>query len=117
MDLTGTIAKIFMKWWDRELLERMQAVGIVKEMYERYVDDVNKCVEETPIGARYVDGELKYTEETKEEDQGKPADQRTFEVIRQIGNSIHPNIQLEVDVPSKYQDSKLPILDLKVWKE
>ena len=38
-------------------------------------------------------------------------------LIKQIGNDIHPSIQLEVDYPSKHQDSKLPILDLRVWKE
>ena len=115
MDLTGTIAKIFMKWWDGQLKLKMEAVGIVNKLYERYVDDINKFVKETAIGVRYVEGQLICTEETKREDEGKPADQRTFEVIRQIGDSIHPNIKLEVDVPSNYPDHKLPSLDLKVW--
>ena len=65
MDLTGTVAKIFMKWWDKEMLRRMNDVGIEVKMYERYVDDINKCVRQTPIGARYVDERLVYSEETK----------------------------------------------------
>ena len=40
MDLTGTIAKIFMKWWDTKLLEKMEEVGLTKKMYERYIDDI-----------------------------------------------------------------------------
>ena len=44
-----------------------------------------------------------------------PSDKRTKEVIREIGNSIHPSIQLEVDYLSNYKDRKMPILDLKVW--
>ena len=36
-------------------------------------------------------------------------------MIKQVGNDIHPSIQLEVDYPSKHQDGKLPILALKVW--
>ena len=36
-------------------------------------------------------------------------------LIKQIGKNIHPSIQLEVDYPSKQQNGKLPILDLKVW--
>ena len=44
-----------------------------------------------------------------------PSDKRTMEVIREIGNSIHPSIQLEVDYPSNHEDGKMPILDLKVW--
>ena len=35
--------------------------------------------------------------------------------IKLIGNQIHKSIQLEADYPSKYDDKKVPILDLKVW--
>ena len=93
----------------------MHDVGMVKELYERYVDDINNCVKETEVGARYIGGQLVYLEETKKEDEGKATDLRTFEVIQQIGNSIHPSIQVEVDVPSNYPDKKLPMLDLRVW--
>ena len=41
MDLTGTVAKVFMKWWDKELLRKMNDAGIEVKMYERYVDDIN----------------------------------------------------------------------------
>ena len=39
----------------------------------------------------------------------------TMEVIREIGSSIHPLMQLEVDYPSNHEDRKMPILDLKGW--
>ena len=38
-----------------------------------------------------------------------------MEIIKIIGNDVHPSIQLEVDCPSNYDDGKLPILDLRVW--
>ena len=44
-----------------------------------------------------------------------PGDRKTMKVVRDIGNSIHPSIQLEVDYPSNYEDGKIPLLDLKVW--
>ena len=44
-----------------------------------------------------------------------PSDKGTMEVIREIGNSIQPSMQLEVDYPSNHKDRKMPILDLKVW--
>ena len=66
-------------------------------------------------GARYRNGGLEVTEEAKKEDEGVPADRRTFDFVKEVGNSIDPNIQVEVDVPSNYEDEKLPILDLKVW--
>ena len=33
MDLTGTIAKIFMKWWDNQLKQKLEAVGIANKLY------------------------------------------------------------------------------------
>ena len=51
------------------------------------------------------------------EDEGISDNERTMTLIKQIGNDIHPSIQLVVGYPSKHQDRKLPILDLKVWIE
>ena len=65
--------------------------------------------------ARYVEGKIIVTDETKESDRGIPEDKRMFDFIKTVGNSIHPSIQLEIDVPSNHTDGKLPILDLKVW--
>ena len=47
LDLTGTIAKIFMKWWDEQLIKKLSDLEIEKKMYERYVDDVNICLKQT----------------------------------------------------------------------
>ena len=86
-------------------------------MYKRYVDDINLAAKETPLGARYISGNLIVDENAIETDRFIPADRRTMAVIKSIGNDIHPSIQLEVDCPSNYDDGKLPILDLKVWVE
>eukprot|EP00794_Sanderia_malayensis_P004006 gene4006-4555_t len=43
-----------------------------------------------------------------------PGDRGTMEVIKSIGNSIHPSIQLEIDCPSNHDDGKMPSLDLKL---
>eukprot|EP00794_Sanderia_malayensis_P004007 gene4007-4556_t len=43
-----------------------------------------------------------------------PGDRGTMEVIKSIGNSIHPSIQLEIDCPSNHDDRKMPSLDLKL---
>ena len=40
-----------------------------------------------------------------------------MELIRQVGDDVHPSIKLEVDYPSKHPDKKLLILDLKIWVE
>ena len=115
LDLTGTVAKIYMKWWDRQLIGRLDDIDVQTNLYERYVDDINIVLKKVTPGARYVDGRLVITKESIDIDQGKKDDEITFEFIKTVGNSIHRSIQLEVDVPSNYEDGKLPILDLKVW--
>ena len=38
-------------------------------------------------------------------------------ILKDIANSIDENIQMEDDYPSKNDDKRLAILDLKVWKD
>ena len=35
--------------------------------------------------------------------------------LKAIADSILPGIKMEVDLPSNYDDGKLPILDMKVY--
>ena len=86
-------------------------------MNERYVDDINMAVEATEPGLRYKEGKVFMDETSVAEDQRTSADARTMNIIKQVGNDIHPSIKLEIDYPSKHQDGKLPIPDLKVWVE
>ena len=115
LDLTGTVAKIYMKWWDGQLKGRLADIGILLKLYERYVDDIVIAMKAIAEGARYRDGEIWITEETREMDRVVPRDKRTFEFVRAVANTIHPSIQVKVDVPSDHEDQKLPALDLKVW--
>ena len=62
-----------------------------------------------------MNGALVIDENAIESDRMIPGDKRTMEIIKLIGNDVHPSIQLEVDCPSNYDDGKLPILDLRVW--
>ena len=115
LELTGNIAQVYMIWWDRTLKSRLAESGILVRLMKRYVDDVNLAAQEVPLGARYEDGRLVIKQEEIEGDMLIPGDRRTMEIVRDIGNSIHPSIQLEVDYPSNYEDGKMPLLDLKVW--
>ena len=64
-------------------------------------------------GLRYNPDNQKMEEMIEEDHRGD--DERTFETIRQIGDSINPMIQLTVDYPSKHPSGRVPILDLEVW--
>ena len=115
LQLTGVMAEIFMGWWDKQILLKLEQVNIIIELYKRYVDDINSALKGDIRGKRYINGELVYSEEKMKEDQDKEQDALMMELVRTIGNDIHQSIQLEVDYPSRYEDEKLPILDLKVW--
>ena len=52
-----------------------------------------------------------------QEDRGKQKDELAANILQTIANCISPMIELEVDFPSNYGDGKMPILDVKVWKE
>jgi len=115
VDLTGVLADIFMSWWDREVLKRLHELDIKTFLYERYVDDITLCLESIEAGIKYDGRRLIRDSQLRHDDSEKPKDLVTFEVVKQIGDSIHSSIQLEIDVPSNHTDQKVPILDLKVW--
>ena len=101
IDLTGELAKIYMTWWDKELLKRLKELGIDPIIYKRYIDDIVIAVK-------------KIIEESR---QGEEDDETTMERIRTIGESIHQSIKLTKEVRSENEDRKLPVLDLKTWVE
>ena len=117
LELTGVLANVFMIWWDKCFLDLLNKIGIKSGIYERYVDDINHGIEATEKGTRYNGRKLIKNEGLICIDENEEDDKRTMELIKEIGNSIHPSIRLEIDYPSKYDDKKLPILDIKVWIE
>ena len=66
---------------------------------------------------RYKDGKVFVDDQLVTEDKARSAGERTMMIVKEIGDDIHPSIRLDVDYPSKHQDNKIPILDMKVWVE
>ena len=111
MELTGTLAKVFMIWWDKMFLNKLTELNIRMPIYKRYVDDIN-------CGGEFVNGVYDGTSITlsnRTADEINTKDKITMELMKTIGDTIHKSIQLEIEYPSKFCDNKLPILDLKVW--
>lgn len=97
------------------MLTKLHAMKIDVMLYERYVDDINICTNALSPGTKFIEGSLQIYEEEIHTTELAPKDKRTMDLIKQIGDSIHPSIILESDVPSNHEDGKVPILDLKVW--
>ena len=38
-----------------------------------------------------------------------------MKIVKDIANSVDPMIKMTFDVPSKHDDEKVPMLDVKVW--
>ena len=114
MDITGELAKVFMVWWDKQVLQKLRGLDMEPGLYKRYVDDVNLAIDQVEEGTTYEDGTL--VQNINGEDRDIEPDARTFDVVRSAGNEIHRSIQMTRDVPSNYTDRKVPILDLKCWK-
>ena len=104
-----------MVWWDRQLTEKMEKIGLDVRLYKRYVDDINTVMVATKVGLRYNGVNLVGDETSVKADEGIALDKRTMLLFMAVGNSIHPSIQLEDDYPSQHGDGKLPVLDLKMW--
>ena len=117
MELTGVVAQIFMTWWDKEFKRKLEEVSMQLKLHQRYVDDTNLAGEQTEPGVRYMNGAMAVTEESRDEDEGLPADERTMKVLQSIANSIHPSIRMTIDYPSKNAGGKVPMLDIKSWIE
>ena len=65
-------------------------------------------------GMKWDGNKLVFDPRIESTEKEKASDKRTFDIIKEIGNSIHRSIQLVKDVPSENDDKKIPILDLKV---
>ena len=117
MELTGVVAQVFMVWWDKQFIQKLDQINIKLKLHERYVDDSNLATKQTEKGARYDGTQIIITEETRNQDEGIPDDERTMKFLQSVANSIHPSIRMTIDYPSKYEDKKCPMLDLKMWIE
>ena len=108
---------IVMIWWAGKFRTKLKELKIVNELLKIYVDDVNGIFRPVNVGLEYKNGELRFNEEKAEKEKDLPEDERTMNVIRDIANSIDNMIRMTIDIPSKHEDDKVPMLDLKVWIE
>ena len=115
MELTGVVAHVFLIWWDRQLKEKLRAIDFHLKLHDRYVDDTNIVARQMAVGARYINGQVVITDQSVGEDQDVPDDERTMKLFQSIASTIHPSIRVTIDYPSKHQEKKVPMLDLRMW--
>ena len=97
--VAGDVANVFMIWWDKEMKKSLNIHKITLKLYSRYVDNGNIVVKSISTSES----------ENKEKE--------TMNKIKEIGNTIHPTIQIKVDYPSNNENNRLPVLDTEQWIE
>ena len=102
LELTGDLAQIYLMWYDTQLKRKIEEKGAHILLYKRYVDDINMVIK---------------VPSTEQQQEDVSLDEEWMVAVKDLGNGIHPSTQLTVDYPSKHEDKKVPILDLKVWLE
>ena len=102
--MTGDLAKAIMVPWYKQFVEKLARLEIRRKLYTRYIDDQNIVVEELEPGSRYNREEerIEIVEELIERDREIPGDKRTFEIVREVGDSLEEMIKLTADYPSNH---------------
>ena len=88
-----------------------------KALYERYIDDSNQVAIVPPPGSKYDTVTENVVRDENNAIEAENEDERLARVLKEIANTIMPEIQMEDDFPSRNSDGKLPILDMKVWMD
>ena len=112
--LTEKLGRLLMKRHDKKYLKLLKKLDIREEIFDRYVDDELEGLAAVDPGVRFEGGELVVDEDKIEEDELVAADERTFRLLKDIGNSIFDCIQFTIDVPSLNENGKLPVLDVNL---
>ena len=114
MKLTGEIANCIMIDWDKNLLQKLQNLVIVTQIYTRFKDDIEIVTESLERGSKIEAGKIVVDESKKLMDKDKSDSKVTMEVIQEVANSVSPMIKLTVETPCNFQNGKLPVLDIMV---
>ena len=117
LELTGAVSRAFMWRWDKLYIERARRAGVDIVLYERYVDDSNQVAVVPDKGATYDKESKKVKIDENNTNIQEEDDERLARIMLDIANDIMDCIKMEADWPSKNNDKRLPILDMKVWMD
>ena len=117
LDLSVEACSLYMTKWDHTFLAKLRRMGIHVSRYIRYVDDIVILLRAISPGWSFDLRSKKLVFNENDATLTCDSDVRTFEVLRDIANTLDSNIQMEVDVPSRNPNGRLPVLDLGLYIE
>ena len=104
MDLSGELGRLVMARWDRKFSKVSIENEIKLDLNLRYVDDDDLVQPAIPPGWRWIGGKMVYDKDYEQQDKelGLTPDRRTANVMVDLANSIHKDIQMVGDTPSDH---------------
>ena len=119
--LSGAVARAVMGEWDATLNSILATNRLLVWLLTRYVDDCTILMNALAMGVNWCNNckRLAYSKDWEEEDRttGLSNTARTMQVVERVMNSIFRNIVVTTEIPEKFRDNKLPVLDFKCWVE
>ena len=109
---------MFIFYWDRKCLAKLDELGIKVKGYKRFKDDTNIMLTPVDRKLKFNAGQLILKNEEEMSQENKlDNDEVTMTVINDVADSIEDMVKTEVDFPTnvKNKQSKMPILDIHVW--
>ena len=87
-----------------------------------YVDDLRFWLDKLRLGSKIVGGKLEWTKEWEEADQASNVTKKTLtaSVVKEIMNTISPDIKMTVELEEDFSQGYLPTLDTQLkmtWME
>ena len=96
-DLTGECARLYMMQWDEKLKLKLRKLGIILDMYTRYVDDMILVMRAVGKGWKYdKDKNILIFDRELERSDTRTDTQRTADIVSQIADSIEKQIQVTI---------------------
>ena len=115
-ELTCVVSQCRMILWSREMRMRCLNLGLRLLLDAVYVDDTLYALKEPTIGLRLSENGLRLivNDTAKNEDEGLSGDERAARLLCRVANEIDNDIRMTCDVPSRNDDKKIAVLDMKV---
>ena len=116
LEMSGSIARLVLLWFDKTLLQILKANNIKIYMYKRFIDDIDGALSKIKPGYIYNKStqRLEFSPDQEQEDRDKSPSLKTMEIVREIADSITSMLKWELDISEFHQDGCLPMLDLKI---
>ena len=119
--LTGACAKLVMASWSRKVNKILEREKIEVALAAGYIDDIRYLTTIIEKGRRWDEKEKRFVKkgewEREDEESNQSDNERTSKEIRKVMNSVYQNIQFTSEIPSDFENQRLPTLDFEMWLE